>query len=529
MIKMKNYAILDCTLRDGGYINNWQFGYKAIRDIIYNLERAGIDIIECGFLRDMPYDPDASVFSDIEQITSLITPKKSGTLYVGMIALGDIEPEKIAPCDGKSIDGIRLTFHKADWEEAKITAKKLMKKGYKVFVQPVGTTTYLDSELLELIMEVNAVNPYAFALVDTLGTMYRNELLHLFYLVENNLSPDIVLCFHSHNNLQLSFSNAQELLRVNLRRQIVLDTSVFGMGRGAGNLPTELLAQYINENLDTRYQVTPLLTIVDRYLNAIYARTPWGYSAPYFLASTSGCHPNFATYLMAKSTLGVEDISKILNEIPVESRDLYSEALVERLYLAFQSHQVSDEETYTKIREMLSNKTVLLLAPGNTMIKKRNSIMKFIERNNPVIISVNFIPEGFDIDFLFISNLKRLENMLMLGTPSVQTIITSNLKIHLNEPALCVNYSDLLGEGAEADNAGAMLIRMLGKCKVNSVALAGFDGFLNSADGNYYKADMQRTIDAHEARRKNENIGIQLKNASHNIKLTFITKTEYLI
>jgi 4-hydroxy 2-oxovalerate aldolase len=462
---MNEILILDCTLRDGGYINNWNFGKKAIRDIIFNLERSGLDIIECGFLQDKPYNSDIALFNNVDQIAQLITPKKQGVLYVAMIALGDIEPEKIKPYDGTSIDGIRLTFHKEDWKPAKIAAEILIDKGYKVFVQPVGTTTYSDTEFLSLIEEVNKLHPYAFYLVDTLGKLYRNDLLRLFFMVENNLLPDICVGLHSHNNLQLSFSNAQELLRINVKRPIILDTSVFGMGRGAGNLPTELLAKFMNENIAPKYQVTPLLTIVDRYLNAIYARTPWGYSAPYFLASTSDCHPNYATYLMNKETLGVEDISKILNDIPEEHRGLYHEDLVERLYLEFQNHKVDDNNVYRQLSIELRGRTALLLAPGRSIQTCNKEIQDYIKKNQPVVFSVNFVPQNIPTDFLFISNLKRLEMLSPVQNEDIKIIVTSNLKDHLVGDYLCVDYANLLGEGREADNAGAMLIRMLEKCK----------------------------------------------------------------
>lgn len=300
------------------------------------------------------------------------------------------------------------------------------------------------------------------------------------------------------------------------------------MGRGAGNLPTELLAQYINKNLEARYQVTPLLAVVDRYLNAIYARSQWGYSTQYFLASINGCHPNYATYLMNKSTLSVEDISKILNEIPIDSRSLYNESLVEKLYLDFQDNKVNDEEAYIQLGKLLSHKPILILAPGNSIKTKREIINNFIEHNSPIIISVNFVPDDYYIDFLFVSNLKRMETLLLSGIPQVPMIITSNLKRYSNYSTYCINYFNLLGEGAEADNAGAMLIRMLRRCKVEQISLAGFDGFHSSAEENYYNADMYSTIDSHEAQRKNENISRQIRLAAQDLPLRFITDTKYV-
>ncbi|MFR7384805.1 MAG: hypothetical protein ACLUTO_10770 [Anaerostipes sp.] len=88
-----------------------------------------------------------------------------------------------------------------------------MDKGYEVFMQPVGTTSYSDVELLNLFERINEMKPYAFYLVDTLGKLYAKQLLKLFYLADDNLDEDITIGYHSHNNLQLSFSNAQQLIQ----------------------------------------------------------------------------------------------------------------------------------------------------------------------------------------------------------------------------------------------------------------------------------------------------------------------------
>jgi 4-hydroxy 2-oxovalerate aldolase len=100
----------------------------------------------------------------------------------------------------------------------------------------------------------------------------------MFYIIDHNLNKDIALGFHSHNNLQLSFSNAQELILLNSTRNIILDASVFGMGRGAGNLCTELLIQYINENIIRKYDLMPVLEIIDKYIQHLYTKHSWGYS-----------------------------------------------------------------------------------------------------------------------------------------------------------------------------------------------------------------------------------------------------------
>lgn len=526
---MSSINILDCTLRDGGYINHWKFGEKVISEILKNLLNANIDIIECGFLRDVAYQKDIAVFSSVSQIEPFITPKKEGTLYVAMIALGDIAPENIACYDGKSIDGIRLTFHKHEWSEAKETAELLMEKGYQVFIQPVGTTSYSDEELLKLINEVNSIQPYAFYLVDTLGILYRKDLLRLFYLIEHNLDTGIKIGFHSHKNLQLSFANAQELLRLNSKRDIIIDTSVYGMGRGVGNLSTELLAEYINANIEQKYSISPLLTIADQYLMSIYAEQSWGYALPYFLSAIENCHPNYASYLIKKETLNIEDIFKILSLLPVDQRELYHPDLIEKLYLSFQSFQVDDKDTLEKIHKIVQGREVLVLAPGKTLKTNKTDIQIYMEKNHPIVISINFLPDELKLDMLFISNRKRIDVLYhhILNAPNV--VATSNLIDVLPKTVNFVNYASYLGEGRAADNAGAILIRILKESGAKKILLGGFDGFDVDSTNNYCVDSYKTLLEKKVVQQKNEDIARQLKLAISDFSVSFLTPTKYIL
>lgn len=127
------------------------------------------------------------------------------------------------------LGGIRLTFHPHEIEKAFCYGEMIKHKGYKLFMQPVGTAGYSDEELIHLIKRINRLEPYAFYLVDTLGTMYGRLLLRQVILADNNLSPSIKLGYHSHNNLQMAFANAQKLLEYKTDRGLILDCSASGM------------------------------------------------------------------------------------------------------------------------------------------------------------------------------------------------------------------------------------------------------------------------------------------------------------
>ena len=523
--------VLDCTLRDGGYINDWHFGRRTIAAILDKLERAHIDIIECGFLTGMVQDPERSLFGSAADIQAVLPQRERKAMYVAMIAIGEKElhPAKLAPCDGKSITGIRLTFHQDEIDQAVEWAKIIMGKGYEVFMQPVGTVFYTDIELLQLVERMNALHPYAFYIVDTLGSMYRNQVSHRFCLINENMRPDIRLGFHGHNNLQLAFSNAQVLGKIQTKRTLILDSSVYGMGRGAGNLPTELITQYINQNIESRYDVTMVMDIYDEYISAIRKEYEWGYAVPYHIAASKVCHPNYASYLINKQTLTMKDIDKIIQSIPEDYKVLYDQRLIERLYTQFQSRKIDDSTAVTRIADMIRGRKVLLLAPGKSLVTAYDSLMEFIQAENPFVITVNFLDAQFHMDACFLSNHKRVDAIRQeSAVHPLPVILTSNISGADWENRLYVDYCSCTNDDEVVeDNAGLMLLKLLKRCGVSQVYLAGFDGFHHRHNENYYSEDLHSQVNLEDVEEKRSRIRKQLKDFSLALSITFLTPSVY--
>lgn len=523
--------ILDCTLRDGGYINRFRFGAATMTDIVDRLSKASIDIVECGFLQENAGDSESSLFSNVESIKRIIQKKYSNTMYVAMIQIGAIDIDSIAPCSGESIDGIRLTFHEHEIEEAFVFAKQLKEKGYRVFIQPVGTIGYTDEALLQLVERVNALMPYAFYIVDTLGTMYKKDVLRMFHLVNDNLDAAICMGFHAHNNIQLSFANAQELLEVCGNREMILDASVFGMGRGAGNLNTELITQYINDNLGYRYDMTQILEIMDLYIKPLSLQYQWGYDAPYYISSASGCHPNYASFLINKQTLRMQDIYGILNNLAPEERHLFNKAYIEKQYMMFMDRHVDDTRAAERAHNMVADKKVLLLAPGKSIntpetVKK---IKQLAERENCVTIAVNFVPEDIPVDMVFVSNMKRFESMERLRAGTRQTIVvTSNILQESSDNVLVVDYMRHTNQNpCVFDNAGLMCMHFMQRVGAEEVYLAGFDGFKANARENFYNESMYANAEQERMANLNEAMKEQITQLRNHIPITFITQSHY--
>ena len=529
---MDNIKILDCTLRDGGYVNQFRFGAKTIQKIIQKLSEASIDIIECGFLVSGAKDKDCALFPGMDSVREAILHKNPNAMYVAMIQYGKISGEEISPCDGQSIDGIRLTFHEHEIEAALSLGRELQEKGYKIFMQPVGTMTYPDETLLRLIKEINQMRPYAFYMVDTLGTMYKKDLFRMFFLFDHNLDSKIAVGFHSHNNLQLAFSNALELMQMNTRRQIIIDSSVYGIGRGAGNLCTELITQYINDNIALKYNNLEILEIIDQYVKPLQRQYSWGYDAAYYIASINDCHPNYSQFLLNLQTLHVQDIHAILNGMSAPKRALYDREYIEKQYVDYMSRQVDDKGVLEKYATRLNGRKILILAPGKSIHQNTDRLSQLIRENKYFAISVNFIPEQIPIDAVFISNMKRFDNLNDLNSflGGIEAVITSNISLEGSGTVSVINYAEYLNEEQIiVDNAGLMCINFVKKAGASHILLAGFDGFSPRLSDNYYEEHMVLDVDKERLQKMNEAFARKLAQIQRILPVEFLTDSVYAL
>ena len=333
---MNRIKVLDCTLRDGGYVNNWEFGDNTF-NIVESLYNSNIEIIECGFLNPEGVD-STTQFKNFNKINSYIKNitknKNKETLFVAMIELERYNPDILPPINknNNQITGIRMTFRKSAKGKFIKAAKEIIAKGYKLFVQPISTVSYNDREILDLIDIVHELNPYSLYMVDTHGSIdwHSYDLKRMFTLMDNNLNKNIPIGFHSHNNLQLSYALSCELIKISTHREIIIDSSLLGMGRGAGNLHTEMICNYINNKNKTKYDEILILSTINKFIQPIKDINYWGYNIPYFLSASLKCHPNYASYLQ-KNNISTEKMVAILNKIPTQHKLEFSENIIKEL------------------------------------------------------------------------------------------------------------------------------------------------------------------------------------------------------
>lgn len=535
---MKNVKILDCTLRDGGRIINCAFPNSQIKDIAYRLADANIDIIEVGFLRDaksVNYQGNSTFFTDVDQIRPFVNRKKD-TMYVAFIDYGMFDFSTLKPYDGTSIDGLRIGFTRKnfenDHEEILECLAEVKQKGYKLFVQGVNSLGYTDRELLGIVDIVNQIQPEGFGIVDTYGAMYMDDVDRLYTIVDHNLDENIAIDFHSHNNYQLSFAFAQEIIRLsNVKREVIIDGTLNGMGKCAGNLNTELLVDYLFRKRNYDYDFDAILDIIDDHIYNYHLQHQWGYSIPALMGGIYRSHPNNIIYLTEKFRLATKDIKYIISMIDPDKRMRYDYDNIQRLYQEYNHVKVDDKENLALLERILKGKKILLLMPGQSISQYKDEILKKIEAENLFVITVNFRDETFDkySELAFWGSQKRYEHYTDLRK-EVTSLITSNIESDM-EDDIIVNYDSFVDRTQEySDNASLMLMRILQRVGVVSYYVAGFDGF--TVNGSYYnKTDFSEERFRSQYDAINKGIAHQLSKFAESLDrpedIEFITPSIY--
>ncbi len=350
--------------------------------------------------------------------------------------------------------------------------------------------------------------------------------------MDQHLLPDISIGYHAHNNFQLGYSNSLALLERDTNRDLVVDGSVFGIGKGAGNCPIELLAMYANERMGKQYEINQILESIDVNIMKIYQKSPWGYSLTYYLAASNDCHPKYVMHLMKLRTLSVKSINEILNSIAPAEKLTYNKEYMERLYREYQKRDINDTSDVEKLGERLREKQILLLGPGRSMQLQKSEIQAFIAKNKPIVITINYQPNDFYTDYIFVSNSKRyvgLAKRLQNTVPDgVEIIATSNVTKTSGRFDYTIDYSSLVDMDFEIiDSSLLMLMRLLMKLNVKKVFLAGFDGYSSTKGANYFNIAMEYEFVKDYADKLNEYTGRTLRTMSEKIGIEFVTESKY--
>lgn len=522
---MKKIDLLDCTLRDGGYVNEWKFGNKNIKKIIENLVLSNVEIVECGFLTNkVLFDSNISQYSSVDVVSDYLPEQKKKSIFVCMVNFGEYDAENIPNKKDTCLDGIRVAFHKKDMVSALRLCREIQEKGYKVFLQPMVSLSYSESEFNDLLRHTNELSPYAFYIVDSFGSMRQTEVRKLLDTVKFSLSEQIKIGFHCHNNMQLAYSNAQCFIENAGDRNVIIDSSIYGMGRGAGNLNTELIMEYLNQKENNIYDLKPIIRTMDEVLYYIYNNNYWGYSLPYYLSAKYNCHPNYASHIIGKNSLTVQDTEELLNLIDNDKKTEYDREYIEKKYIEYQTKNKYEIKKSDILNNDFIGKEIIVIAPGKSAELEKYKIINKAAQKNIITLAVNYYYSNVKLDYIFISNARRYNNLSdKLHKIDCKIITTSNIHEE-NRKNIIVDYSDLVGEiSSIEDNAGIMVIKLLSTLGVKKIWLAGFDGYSINTSEDYINDELALYTEKNRTKEMNDGMSYMLTQSLNLVDIEFLT------
>ena len=531
---MKRIKLLDCTLRDGGYVNDWRFNYSNIVSIFERLVDANVDIIEVGFLDDRrPFDIDRAIFPDTKSADRIYgSLDKKNAMVVGMIDYGTCAIENLSPAGESYLDGIRVIFKKGKMHQAMEFCRQVKTLGYKVFSQLVSVTSYSDDELMELIGLVNDVKPYAVSMVDTYGLLDDEKLLHLYEILDNNVDREIGIGFHAHNNFQLAYSNVLTFLKYNGKHNIIVDATLYGMGKSAGNDPIELVAMTLNEKYGGNYCIDAMLEAINESVMDFYKKTPWGYKQFFYLCAKNRCHPNYLTDFEREENLSVSMIDELMATIePEDKKLLYDKGVGKEYYERYVKERCNDGKAVNDFLDFIGNNKILLVGPGKNIGLQANKVQEFVKENNPVVISVNYLPKEVTSDCVFITNPKRYHDMTLdlkeQRYMQVKKLATTNVTCRNGRFDYIINRAPLLEKDEKIiDNSFLMLVKFLYNIGIKEIFCAGFDGY-SDRENNYNNPEMEYDFVKREATSLNRHMKASIAEYRKKMDIGFITYSAY--
>ncbi len=515
--------LLDCTLRDGGYYNNWKFSSTLANKYLSSLKKTNIKYVEIGFRFSNEISKKLGPFaSSKEQFLKKLRLPNNLSLGVMINAADFIENEKelikiFTKKKNSVIKFVRVAVNFKDLKKITKICSLIKSLGYKVFVNLMQITELTNKELIKstnFIKNIKEID--VFYIADTFGSLEANQLTKITKIIKKTKK---VLGIHLHNNKGLALSNSIEAIKLDYQW---IDSTIQGMGRGAGNLKTEELLTYINQN---KIPNEEFLGVVLNDFEKLKKKYNWGQSYYYYISATSSIHPTFIQEMLSSnrySLLETNNAIRYLSNPTIKSKKYNNILLKKAINYRTETQSVNYKGTWNG-KKLFSKKNILLIGNSNKVAKNKNKIHRFIKSKKPIIISINFNKyiNDFKIDYICACNEKKIIQENYLYNSSDQKIIgPSELLKKLKIKNKIFNYGLKISKKLSIDKFDCSLPRDISlvyaislcvSSNLKKIYFAGFDGF---GGQNFERNEINSFL-------KN------LKNKYKSLKLISLTKTKF--
>jgi 4-hydroxy 2-oxovalerate aldolase len=471
---MKTIKLLDCTLRDGGYYTNWDFSKEVVEIYFESLNRLPIDYLEVGY-RSNPMDGYLGVFFYspiyvLERIKVLCN-KKLVVILNEKDVRADHAKILLAPCVGL-IEMVRLAIDPANFSRALSLADAVKELGFEVGFNVMYMSTWKEQkDFLGQIKEVNGIADY-FYMVDSFGGVFPEDVKEIYELVRSQ--ADVKIGFHGHNNLELALINSLTAIECGAD---IIDATITGMGRGAGNLKTELLLTTLNAKYEIGVDFNALSNVITAF-ESLQKEYGWGTNLPYMVSGANSLPQKDVMEWVTKRFYSFNSIIRALQN---------------------QKEGKQDNKKLPVFKASEQFKYALIIGGGATAVTQSEAIIEFLKTTDDICIihasSKNANPyvnlklpqyfclvgsEGHRLEKVF-SNLGGFNGKCILppfprkmGTYIPDAVLSSTVELE------SITVTDL-----NVDSHTVLALQTAWDVGVRKIFLVGYDGY--SGDNISYK------------------------------------------
>ena len=298
--------VLDCTIRDGGLINKHDFSIDFVKNVYRAISAAGVDYIELGYKNSKQLFSEKEYglwkFCEDDTIKRVIDGVESSAKVSVMVDVGRVDLDDVKPKEQSPVDMVRVACYVKDIDKAIAMVNHFADKGYETTFNIMAISRDQGPELDEALDQIEKESKAKVVyIVDSFGALYQESTEELVEKFKTRLKTREV-GFHGHNNQQLAFSNTIEAIMHNAN---YLDATIYGIGRGAGNCPLELLMGFLK---NPKFDIRPILDIISKDFIPLREKMEWGYIIPYAIAGMFNEHPKSA--IAFRKTAEKEDYRK---------------------------------------------------------------------------------------------------------------------------------------------------------------------------------------------------------------------------
>lgn len=537
---MNNITILDCTLRDGGYYNDWDFTPELVKEYLKEICLAGVNKVELG-LRNFPTDSFKGAFFyttdefidtlDLSDGTDFGVMVDAKTLLNSGLCIDDAVCSLFKKRNMSRVSFVRIACHFYEVMDVYPIVKCLKDLGYEVGINLMQISLQEQFSIAETVKEIESwtgVDVLYFA--DSLGNMTPETVEDVVSTIKLSWRGDIG--FHSHDNMGSALANCNRAIELGVKW---IDSTVQGMGRGAGNLATEILLADHSENYTTHYDQSAVYRLSIDAFAKLRNEYRWGHNFAYHIGAKNNIHPTYIQKILTDPHFGKKDLVKVIDRLSVLSDcSSYDQAMLKKLTSPTIPNQ--EVETYNlDLHSAFYNKKVLVIASGECLSRYEVGVRLFIEKHKPIVISINIIDGTLKefVDFVITSHNSKFFSLKDKLSNFIGTVILPVKRLLPNEVislADCsiVNYDiDIDKNVFNASKEGcvvnydlslAYLLGLLTYAKPTDLYLVGFDGYQK---GDSRQIEVLNLLEQYEGNCSSVNV-CSLTPTSYPIKMSSI-------